>query len=783
MTDAWRRAAWSVACDAEFAPAEPDHDKLEILDPPYHGAPVGGFGAGTFARTYRGDAARWHLRPARHHYRSLPACSALLSLKSETRSESFAIGPKPTDGSLRAWSFRTADIQYDALYPLSAYQGRIGNEVTFEWTQFSPIWPHNYRELSFPVAVNEWRFTNHGTTPATVSVALSWENVSFVAPGDVPTFTPRHVAGDHWLRMGRDGTSPEEAGAFALAVDGGSPFVVPAFDAAGDGEAAWSVLEDASATAADPVTARSAERTAGLLGSRVTLAPGEAATVTITHAWHIPTFGFGSGRRWTRPYTKIYGTDIITDERDAKDGAAVRLALDALAERDRWRGAIDAWQRPYLERRVPALTRGLFNSLYVLADASTWGLAPLPNDDTALQPVPDVPGARDIGRFAVLECFTYPYLSTLDVRYYGTFPLLYHWPELERQVLLQYAESANRTDEEERDMLHVVERATRKVAGTLPHDLGNPDEDPWVKVNAYDDIDPNRWKDLGPKFILQVDRYMCAVDWEDRGFLHGAWPAVKSALDHMSSQDTDGDGLPENEGIPDQTFDKWPMTGPSAYCSILAVAALHAGERIARWCGDPGAARGFAAWRRKATAQLHERLWTGTHFAYDTAPGSADLVMSGQLSGAWSLELTGSASGIDPERIRQTLDTIWDTCRIEIEGEPGGLQNGAALPGTPKPDNRHAREVWTGITYGVASHYILHGRSERGLSLVAALDRMIHVTRPFAFWIPEAWDEQGRFRGAMYHRPCSIWSVEEALRRTEADPAMPPFGGERPEES
>src|ERR1700729_3341766 len=43
-------------------------NKTDIDDGYWQGAPVGGFGAGTFSRTYRGDFARWHIKAAVHKY-------------------------------------------------------------------------------------------------------------------------------------------------------------------------------------------------------------------------------------------------------------------------------------------------------------------------------------------------------------------------------------------------------------------------------------------------------------------------------------------------------------------------------------------------------------------------------------------------------------------------------------------------------------------------------------------------------------------------------------------
>ena len=41
------------------------------------GAPLGGMGAGTLGRTYRGDFARWHLRPGTHTH--APSCQGCCS--------------------------------------------------------------------------------------------------------------------------------------------------------------------------------------------------------------------------------------------------------------------------------------------------------------------------------------------------------------------------------------------------------------------------------------------------------------------------------------------------------------------------------------------------------------------------------------------------------------------------------------------------------------------------------------------------------------------------------
>src|SRR6201989_2647760 len=73
--DAIPKASWQRAIGEPLA--NPGTKKPEIQgmidDGFWQGAPVGGFGAGTFSRTYRGDFARWHLKAGIHKYETVYA--------------------------------------------------------------------------------------------------------------------------------------------------------------------------------------------------------------------------------------------------------------------------------------------------------------------------------------------------------------------------------------------------------------------------------------------------------------------------------------------------------------------------------------------------------------------------------------------------------------------------------------------------------------------------------------------------------------------------------------
>jgi non-lysosomal glucosylceramidase len=154
-----------------------------IDDGYWQGAPVGGFGSGTFSRTYRGDFSRWHLKAGIHKYETVNANQFAIYEKSEGESTSvaqvlLADHPKNKDLGSWKWDYPVGAGTYYALYPKSWFDYRwdkLPAHVMLE--QFSPILPDNYRESSYPVAVYRWHADNPTDKPVTVSLMLSWANM------------------------------------------------------------------------------------------------------------------------------------------------------------------------------------------------------------------------------------------------------------------------------------------------------------------------------------------------------------------------------------------------------------------------------------------------------------------------------------------------------------------------------------------------------------------------------------------------------------------------------
>jgi non-lysosomal glucosylceramidase len=637
---AWKRPIGLPLADpgAKKPSLPPEH----IDDGYWQGAPVGGFGAGTFSRTYRGDFARWHIKAGVNKYQTVYADQFAMFQQSQGDSQGVAkvlFTGHPNDDALKTWSwdYPVGAGDYYALYPKSWYDYRwekFPAHVVLE--QFSPVLPDNYRESSYPVGVYIWHADNPTDKPVTVSILLSWTNMVGWFRSFTPRLDSRMNPGNHnqfvseplgskgivkGIVFGRNraGSALDEwDGQFAIAAlesPGVDISYQTTLDASGDGNAVWQPFSKDGNLANDNQSwVSSGEPLAGAIAVRFTLQPGEKRVIPMAISWDFPVVQFGSGRKWLRRYSDFFG---------ASGTNAFAIARDALQHSTEWSALIDAWQAPYInDESKPLWYRGmLFNELYILADGgSFWGRPD--GSDKKLPP-----------RFGFLECFDYPFYATLDVRFYGSLPLVNFWPEIDKQVLRQFADTVPRAwpekdewqwkSQQENDPAFRV----RKKKGAVPHDLGIPGEDPFFNVNQFSWQDTNGWKDLNSKFVLMVYRDFVFTGHDDIAFLRYSWPAVKDAMQYLEQYDH-GSGIPENDGYPDQTYDTWVVRGVSAYSGGLWLAALRASEEMARALGESDSAAHYHAKFLKAQKSYIKDLWNGEYFRFDTESENRDSVQA-----------------------------------------------------------------------------------------------------------------------------------------------------------
>lgn len=240
-------------------------------------------------------------------------------------------------------------------------------------------------------------------------------------------------------------------------------------------------------------------------------------------------------------------------------------------------------------------------------------------------------GEENVGQFLYLEGIEYYMWNTYDVHFYSSFSLVMLFPRLELSIQRDFAAAVMMHDPEKVRILHDGKWASRKVLGAVPHDLGL--YDPWFKVNAYTLYNTDRWKDLNPKFVLQVYRDTIATG--DKSFARAVWPSVYMAMAYMEQFDKDKDGMIENESFPDQTYDVWSASGVSAYSGGLWVAALQAASAMAREVGDRASEELF--WNKYQKAKsVYEKLWNGSYFDYDDSGSkNSSSILADQLAGQW----------------------------------------------------------------------------------------------------------------------------------------------------
>ncbi|MDX2215762.1 MAG: GH116 family glycosyl hydrolase [Oculatellaceae cyanobacterium bins.114] len=797
-------------------------------DGPWHGAPLGGFGAGCLGRSHRGDFNLWHMDGGEHLFQSMPACQFSIFEQVEGQpAHAYALCTEaPDDGTLSTWQWypsKTTDSDtgtYHALYPRSWFAYRNVFEASLTCEQFSPIWAGNYQETSYPVGVFVWTAHNPSDRPITLSILLTWQNMvgwftnALKSPevkvrddgSPVYEYQPRlgesqgnfnqWVAEAGWAgcvldRVGQSDTPAEGEGQWAIAL-ATSPddtvFYHTRWNPSGDGSDIWQTFAvDGSLANCEDQTPAEADQVGAAIAIRFTLAPGETRQIPVVLSWDLPVTEFAEGINYFRRYTDFF---------DRSGRNAWAIARTALAQYSEWQQQIQIWQTPILQREdLPDWFKmALFNELYDLTDGGTlWSAA------TEADP---------IGQFAVLECIDYRWYESLDVRLYGSFALLMLFPELDKAVLRAFARAIPTADTRTRLIGYYFTQgvespiATRKALNATPHDLGAPNEHVWEKTNYTSYQDCNLWKDLGSDFVLQVYRDFVLTGSTDTAFLQECWTAIAATLHYLKTFDLDGDGIPENSGAPDQTFDDWRLQGISAYCGGLWIAALEAAIAIARHLQThavtaltpslseadtpqfpDGVIATFEQWLTQSRSVYHKTLWNGQYYQLDSGSGS-DVVMADQLCGQFYARLLRLPDVVPPGCDRTALTTVYESCFLNFNQfiahqkaakSPDsttyallGAANGVRLDGSPlNPNDTHPLEIWTGINFGIAAFLLQLGMRDQAFQLTEAVVQQIYENG-LQFRTPEAITAFGTFRASHYLRATAIWAIYGVLTGFES---------------
>ncbi|ELU04898.1 hypothetical protein CAPTEDRAFT_216398 [Capitella teleta] len=438
----------------------------------------------------------------------------------------------------------------------------------------------------------------------------------------------------------------------------------------------------------------------------------------------MPIIHFGAKRnKYHRRYARFFGHDGC---------ATPRLAAHALNHFTSWEEKIAEWQQPTLKaNKLPAWYKSaLFNETYFISDGGSVWVDSIDVKDA----VSEHPFVQEFGKFAYLEGHEYRMYNTLDVHYYASFALMKLWPNL--QLSLQY----------------------------------DIDNEPWSRLNAYIIHPTNEWKDLNPKFVLQV--YRDYVFTKDEQYLYEMYPQCKAVMDHSLRWDVDRDGIIDNSGFADQTYDAWTVTGASAYCGGLWLAAVKAFTEMAHRLGVVEDLMKYEEILERGKKNFEEKLWNGwvdcEYYNYDCSEsGHHDSIMADQMCGQWFLKACGVAdNAVFPSaNVKRALEAVFKHNVLPFDGGRMGAINGMRPNAKKDVTSCQSDEFWTGVTYALGATMIQVGMIDKGFQTAYGAYHTCWERYGLAFQTPEAYFDNRRFRSLGYMRPLAIWAIQHAVEK------------------
>jgi uncharacterized protein (DUF608 family) len=616
------------------------------------------------------------------------------------------------------------DLTFRGEYPIAKVEyanAAIPVQVSLE--AFSPYIPLETEDSSLPATVFNYTLKNTSAAPVTATLTASWENAIVGFRRDKIAGVRRNKAaalnGLTALNLSAEAST---AGQTVTNEKG----VVTAYEHLPDlgtqtlalvGEPTRFVVAQEGAGHGDAISEASvplAEKLVGTLGRTLQLEAGAIAQVTFILAEYFPNLDVRQlmekdAQGNPVPPLRWYTTKY-KDAQDVAEYVAANLA--------RLTDATRLWRDTWYDSTLPYwfLDR-------TFANAST--------------PASGVCYRIASGRF-------YAYEGAPAPNYEGT--CTHVW---------QYAHSLARTFPD-------LERDTRERV-----DLGIAFDAPSGVIAFRGDASPNGLATDGQAgTLLRIYREHQMAP--DDSFLKRNWPNIKQAFKPLFDLDANEDGI--LEGRQNNTLDcGW--YGQIAWMSGEYVAALRAGEAMARELGDADFAAKCARIAQAGTANLAGRLFNGEYFFNIIDPKNAEWINSGdgchidQVYGqSWAFQV-GLPRVFPEKETRTALASIWkynfapDACayfqskkigRVFVDpGDPGLIMTTfprtdwdfARAEGTNPYGRNFAgyfNETWTGQEHQVAAHMLAEGMVQEGLALVRAVHDRYHPSRRNPWWEEEA---------------------------------------------
>ena len=497
------------------------------------------------------------------------------------------------------------------------------------------------------------------------------------------------------------------------------------------------------------------------------LEPGAETTVRFFGAWYAPNVIGGTQKHITEAerldpsflINRIEWFASPYDERNswthmyASRFASARDVAREIAERhEELLARVLGWQAAlYADNDTPAwLKDSLVNNLSLFAEDGYWFMPRRPFGDWAF------PG----GVYAMNEsprgC---PHFACIPCDWYGTMPLNFFFPELQRSTLRGFQQYQLDT-------------------GEIPFALGRITDLPDMAQPEY------HWQcSLNSMcFIDMVDRLWRTT--HDDTVLTEFYEAVKRANTYTMNLRTGYGtviGMPDEGGM--EWFEHGKWAGMATHMGGLRLAELRMVERMAQTMGDDAYVKECQAWFAEGSRCMEDDMWAGDYYLnfWDKETGEkSEEVMAFMLDGEWTARVHNLPGVFRPERVPVTLDTIL-RCNASLTPDCGAANfckhDGGGLETDSKGgigalDNRDDIAFYgsTAMFFPelsiLAMNFIQDGRREFGLEFLRKAFQVVAIDHAHLFDLPNIIDgiTGERTFGTDYYQNMMLWSVPVTLQ-------------------
>lgn len=759
---------------ARFHPKSGSHD-----DGPGHGLFLGPVGGPVFSRDLHGRFSRWHLQPGMHLVTDVVA--AFLAVR-------WIDGGEPRCARLRRDEARAHEVA--VLHPLSHELFAFAHApFRVLLTAFSPVIPGSEDCAALPVVVFDVDIepTRGEERLPELDVAMFWPNLNGWRASVVTTTDRGDAAwpGHHHAGNSNQTVSPSFRG--ACVVQSRTSAVAGYEDTCGDvavtvaGEAdgftqqnqfRLEPLTTGAPPAEQPYTLDAvvdAFRRTGRLGVtpdgswethwHESVGGAVAAHLTrrresarlrfiLTFDW--PMVRFGQGRGWRRKYT-AEGQRGVT-------APAVTMAERAHREADQWLAEVDRWHTSALGSITeagwsPEVAGCVVNELNLVVSLGTaWVNGSVDGHEPNWSPCP---GSEHLG---LLEGFDegYFYYNTSDLWHYAFPALSLNWPRLADLLFTDLGHALEGEVPVQRPVYRPAEPRPLLVAGKLPHDLGNPAEDPFVRVNGYAmRDDPNTWRDSNPAFVLATLAHHQLLD---RPLDEATWRRLLTAADLAAEQAGPKAGVPRHDEFGDSTWDNLGLRGHSTYTAGLCAGMWGV---LARQCRARGIDPTPYELRLDAARAVLDELWAGRFYRAASEGKYIEALMPDSLVGLFYADLCNVSDIVDVDRVVTHLRTAYAFAhRGYHDGGVGPLLVAEEQLRRYERDGGQelqVNEVLVGSAWLFAAMLMRYGLCAEAEHVASALRRVLHGGTGLQFRTPAAVDGDGYFRAPLNMRPLAVW--------------------------